>query len=124
MKTAIMQAAIQPATVAVRMMQEADQTNEPPMRRNSPEECHRQRQAGLTLRQPTVDWKAPDKYVELLNFKLEVANILQIKAYDLNDEEKVAIIKNGKAKNGCNSYRLLLTLKKIHTELQQDCSRS
>ena len=45
------------------------------------------------LSQPVFDSKAPDRYVGLLNFKMEVANILQMKAYDLSDEEKVPILK-------------------------------
>ena len=39
-------------------------------------------------------WKASDRDVELLNFEMEVANMLQAKVYDLNGEEKVHIIKN------------------------------
>ena len=31
---------------------------------------------GPTLKQPTFDWEAPDKYTELKTFKLEVLNVL------------------------------------------------
>ena len=31
------------------------------------------------LMKPSFNWNAPDKYVELLTFEMEVANILQIK---------------------------------------------
>ena len=31
------------------------------------------------LSQPALDWKAPDRGVVLLNFEMEVANILQMK---------------------------------------------
>ena len=58
------------------------------------EEPHRQRQDGSMLRQPVFDLKAPDGYVELLNFEMEVASIVQMKAYDLSYEEEVPIIKN------------------------------
>ena len=44
------------------------------------------------LNQPAFDWKAPDRYGELLNFDIEVVYVLQAKAYDLNDEEKVPVI--------------------------------
>ena len=44
------------------------------------------------LSQPVFDWKVPDRYVELLNFEMEVANIVQAKTCDLNDEENVPII--------------------------------
>ena len=46
------------------------------------------------LSQPVFDWKAPDRYMELLNFEMEVVNVLQGKACDHNNEEKVSIIKN------------------------------
>ena len=42
----------------------------------------------------TFNWKAPDWYVELLNLEIKVANLLQMQAYDLNNEKKVSIIKN------------------------------
>ena len=47
------------------------------------------------LSQPAFDCKMSDGYVELFNFKMEAANILQMKTYYLNDKEKVPIIKNG-----------------------------
>ena len=49
--------------------------------------------------------------MELLNFKMDVANVLQVKEYDLNDKEKVPIIKTGYAEKGCNLYRFSLMLK-------------
>ena len=58
-----------------------------------PDEPHRPRQAGSTVSQSAFDWNMPDRYVKLLNFKIEVANILQMKSHDLNDEEKMPIIK-------------------------------
>ena len=36
------------------------------------------------LSQPALDWKSQERYVELLNFEMEVANVLQAKTYDLN----------------------------------------
>ena len=35
-----------------------------------------------------------DRYIELLNFELKATNILQTRAYDISDEEKVLVIKN------------------------------
>ena len=52
------------------------------------------------LSQPTLNWKAPDRYLELLKCEMEVANILQTKAYDLNDEDKVPITKNWLGREG------------------------
>ena len=34
-----------------------------------------------------------DRYVELMNFKIEVLNILETKAYELSEEKKVPVIK-------------------------------
>ena len=45
------------------------------------------------MKQPSHNWNAPDKYVELLNFKNDVPNIFQMKTYELTEEEKVPIIK-------------------------------
>ena len=95
-----MQVVIQAATVIVRAMREADPPTEPHTRRSSPEEPQGPRQAGLMLHQPTFDWKAPDRYVELLNFEMEVANVIQVKLYDLNDKGKVPIIKNWLGRKG------------------------
>ena len=36
--------------------------------------------------QPAFNWMASDRYVQLLNLKMEVANVLQAKVYDLNLE--------------------------------------
>ena len=51
------------------------------------------------LSQPASNWEAPDRYVELLNFEMEVANVLQAKAYDL-EEDKVPGIKNWLVREG------------------------
>ena len=42
-------------------------------------EVYRPRHGGPALRQPVLDQKAPDEYVEPLNFEIEVTNILQTK---------------------------------------------
>ena len=47
------------------------------------------------LHQPAFTMKAPDMYVELLNFKMEIANKLQADAYDCDDKEKVPVIRVG-----------------------------
>ena len=65
-------------------------------KKNSPDEPHRLRHVGTILSQPTFNWKVQDRYVELLNFEMEVESVLQAKVYDLSDEEKVFIIKNYK----------------------------
>ena len=37
------------------------------------------------LRQVSFNWNAPDMHVELMYFKVEIANILLTKSYKLND---------------------------------------
>ena len=76
---------------------------------------------GPILFQPTFNWKVPDRYVELLNFEMDVTNVLQVYAYDLNDEEKVHIIKNQLGREGYNLYRLSLMLRKRHAKVEHDC---
>ena len=61
------------------------------------------------LSQPTFNWEAPDRYLELLKFEVELVNVLQARAYDLNNEEKVSIIKNWLGREGlqfidCHQY--------------------
>ena len=36
----------------------------------------------------------PERYVELLSFHLEVVNVLETRAYEINDEERIPVIKN------------------------------
>ena len=68
------------------------------------------------MSQATFNLKALDKYMELLNFEMEVANMLQAEVYDLNEEGKVPIIKN---RLGYNSYKLSLMQRKGHAKVQQ-----
>ena len=44
-----------------------------------------------TLKHPTFDWNAPDKYVELKTFILEVRNVLS--TYNALEADKIAIEK-------------------------------
>ena len=63
----------------------------------------RQRYDRPTLEKPSFNWNAQDKYIELLNFEMEVMNILEIKAYELTDEEKVPVIKNWLGREGLHN---------------------
>ena len=80
MQAVIMQLAIWAAVVVLRAIREADLLTQPHTRRSSPEEPQRPRQAEPILIQPAFDGKVSDMYVELLNFKMKVANVLQTKA--------------------------------------------
>ena len=62
-------------------------------KKKHPRRTPRPRQTGPMMCQPAFNWKAPDGYVELLNFEMGVANVLQAEAYDFS-EGKVPIIKN------------------------------
>ena len=53
-----------------------------------------QRQGGPVLENPFFNWNTQDRYVELLNFEMEVANILEPKAHELTDKEKFQVLKN------------------------------
>ena len=48
----------------------------------------------LTLRQPTFDWKAADKYQELCNFETEVKNIFMTNYNNTQESESVPITLN------------------------------
>ena len=89
-----MQVAIQADTVVVRVMREANPPTKPHTRRSIQEELCRPRQSSPMISQPAFIWKVPVRYVELLNFKMEVANVFQAKTYDLSQEGKLPIIKN------------------------------
>ena len=52
------------------------------------------RHSGQVLVKPAFNWGAQDRYIELMNFEMEVSNILETKVYELSEEEKVPVIKN------------------------------
>ena len=43
---------------------------------------------------PAFNWAGQNRYVELINFKMAFKNILETKAYELSEEDKVPGIKN------------------------------
>ena len=57
-------------------------------------EPQRQRQSEPVLVKPEFVWGTQDRHNELLYCKVEVSNILEIKAYELAEEEKVPVIKH------------------------------
>ena len=50
--------------------------------------------------------------MELLNFEMEIANVLQAQMYDVNDEEKVPVIKSWLGREGLHFIQLSLMLRK------------
>ena len=45
-------------------------------------ENQRQRNGGLVLGKPIFNWDMTNRYVQLLNFHLDVTNILETRAYE------------------------------------------
>ena len=86
---------MQTATLAVKVLKEADAGPTSGVSTANMGEACRSKHDRPTLRQPSFYWKASDKYVELLHFKMEVMNTLQTRTYKLNYEERVTIIKTG-----------------------------
>ena len=42
---------------------------------------------------PQCNWDAQNMYMKLLNFKLKVTPIIETRAHEINDEEKVPVVK-------------------------------
>ena len=57
------------------------------------------RTSGTILKQPTISWKAQDKYNKLHNSEIEVKNIVLTNSYDMQESKKVPIIMNWQAVN-------------------------
>ena len=95
-QAAVMQAAIQAATVAVMVLREADARPASGTRMTSTGEACKHRHGGTALRQPSIDWTVPDRYAEHLYFEMEVTNVIQTRTFELHDEEKVPLIKMAK----------------------------
>ena len=84
---------MQGATVVVMTFRENETGPQPTTIRNQWEN-QRQRNEGLVLEKSRFNRNALDRYVELLNFQLEVMNILESRVYEINDEERRPVIKN------------------------------
>ena len=93
-------------------MREEDLQVQPNIKRGMPGEHCRPRQVEPMLSQPAFDWNVADRYVELLYFKMEVANTLQVKSFDLNDEEKVPVIKNWLGREGLQFIQTVINIEK------------
>ena len=58
------------------------------------EESMRSRVSGSCMKQPVFDWNMKYVYIELKPFKMEGAHIFLTRHYELNDLQKVPIIKH------------------------------
>ena len=54
----------------------------------------------LLLGKPRFNWDVSDRCVKLLNFQLEVTNILETRAHEINDEVRILVIKNWLGQEG------------------------
>ena len=64
------------------------------------------------ISETVFNWKEPDRYVELLYFEMEVADVFQAEMYALSDEGKVAIIKKWLAREGLQFIQTLIHAEK------------
>ena len=55
-------------------------------------------------KKPSFNCDAQERYVEVMNFEIEIMNILETRAYELVDEEKVLELKMGKS-GGSSAYK-------------------
>ena len=63
-----------------------------------------------TIKQPTFDWNAEDKYSELKTFRLEVNNVLS--TYNTLETDKLAAVKNYLGRKGLQYLETLMTTEK------------
>ena len=92
-KEMVNQAAIQTATAV--MMAFGDTNTRPQTTPTvSHKELQRQGHGGPVLEKPLFNWDAQDRYNELINFEMEVTDILEMRTYELTGAEKVPVIKD------------------------------
>ena len=60
-----------------------------------------------TMRQPTFDWGAPDKYSELKTFRLEVNNVLS--THNMPEAEKLSVVENWLGRKCLHYLETLMT---------------
>ena len=60
-----------------------------------------------TLKHPTFDWEAPDKYTEWKAFFQEVRNVLS--TYNAQEADKIAMVKNWLERRGLHYIESLMT---------------
>ena len=63
-----------------------------------------------TMKQPTFDWNAEDKYSELKTFRLEVNNVLS--TYNTPQTDKLALVKNWLGRKGLQYLETMTTTEK------------
>ena len=61
---------------------------------------------GPTLKQPNLNWEAPDKYTKWKVFILEVRNVLS--TYNAHEADKIAMVKNWLGRKGLHYIETLM----------------
>ena len=117
-KEIVNQAAVHAATLVMMAFRDT-QTGPQPATLQNQWKTQRQRNGGLALEKPRFNCDMLDRYVGLLNFQLEVTNILETRTYEINDEERIPVKKVGRA---CCLWKLLHRRKKKNIKPQRDCS--
>ena len=121
MQAAITQAAIYAATMVLRATREENPSAKLHTDRRMPEEHQIQREATPMMSQPVFNLKVPNRYVKLLSFEMEAANVLQTEVYDISEERKVPILKNWLGREGIQFIQTLTQTEKGHAKAQKDC---
>ena len=65
---------------------------------------------GPAMKQPTFDWDAQDKYIELKTFRLEANNVLP--TYNTPQMDKLVLVKNWLGRKGLQYLEMLTTVEK------------
>ena len=89
-KEIVNQVALQTATAAIIAFKDTE-TGPKPAKSPNQQENQRQMNGGLVLEKPRFNWDMPYRYDKLLHFQLEVMNILETRAYEINDEERILV---------------------------------
>ena len=66
---------------------------------------------GRTMKQPTFDWDAEDKYSEPKTFRLEVNNVLY--TYNTLQTDKLALVRNCLGRRGLQYLETLTNMEKV-----------
>ena len=61
---------------------------------SKPKRATEKKHSGPALEKPLFNWNVHDRYVKLMNFEMEVTNILEMKVYELTDGGKIPVIRN------------------------------
>ena len=64
----------------------------------------------------------PGRHVQLLNLQLEVMNILETRAYEINNEERISVMKYWSGWEGLLFMETFIQEEKENVKAQRNCS--